>query len=241
MSQVRVLVVDDSATMRSMIAAALGSDPAITVVGEAANPLEARDAIKALNPDVITLDVEMPKMDGIAFLEKIMRLRPMPVIMVSTLTSRGADATIKALEIGALDCVAKPSPENRHTFADLPAKVRMAAATRPRGTRRVIAGVRVRLLVARALVGRRRTRLRALRGGDQVDGAALVVLAPPAPVGQLGHPAVNQHLVISRPLLLGVGGRGDGETREDREDPLHGAADHRMTRPSRTAVSPART
>lgn len=132
MSQVRVLVVDDSATMRSMIAAALGSDPAITVVGEAANPLEARDAIKALNPDVITLDVEMPKMDGIAFLEKIMRLRPMPVIMVSTLTSRGADATIKALEIGALDCVAKPSPENRHTFADLPAKVRMAAATRPR-------------------------------------------------------------------------------------------------------------
>jgi two-component system chemotaxis response regulator CheB len=132
MTPVRVLVVDDSATMRSMITAALASDPAISVVGEASNPLEARDAIKSLNPDVVTLDVEMPKMDGLEFLEKIMRLRPMPVIMVSTLTSRGADATIKALEIGALDCVAKPSPQNRHSFDELPAKVRMAAATRPR-------------------------------------------------------------------------------------------------------------
>ena len=132
MRPVRVLVVDNSATMRSVIAATLGSDPAITVVGEASNPLEAREAIKALNPDVVTLDVEMPKMDGLAFLEKIMRLRPMPVIMVSTLTSRGADATIRALEIGALDCVAKPSPQNRHTFSDLAAKVKMAAATRPR-------------------------------------------------------------------------------------------------------------
>jgi two-component system, chemotaxis family, protein-glutamate methylesterase/glutaminase len=132
MKPVRVLVVDDSATMRGVIAATLGSDPAITVVGEASNPLEAREAIKALNPDVVTLDVEMPKMDGLAFLEKIMRLRPMPVIMVSTLTSRGADATIRALEIGALDCVAKPSPQNRHTFGDLAAKVKMAAATRPR-------------------------------------------------------------------------------------------------------------
>ena len=132
MKPVRVLVVDDSATMRRMIAAALSNDPAISVVGEASNPLEARDAIKSLNPDVVTLDVEMPKMDGLEFLEKIMRLRPMPVIMVSTLTSRGADATIKALEIGALDCIAKPSPENRHSFDELPAKVRMAAITRPR-------------------------------------------------------------------------------------------------------------
>jgi two-component system chemotaxis response regulator CheB len=132
MRPVRVLVVDDSATMRGMIAATLSSDPGITVVGEASNPLEARDAIKALNPDVVTLDVEMPKMDGLEFLEKIMRLRPMPVIMVSTLTSNGADATIKALEIGALDCVVKPSLENRHSFDELPAKVKMAAATRLR-------------------------------------------------------------------------------------------------------------
>jgi two-component system chemotaxis response regulator CheB len=132
MKPVRVLVVDDSATMRSMIASALLRDPAISVVGEASNPLEAREAIKALNPDVVTLDVEMPKMDGISFLEKIMRLRPMPVIMVSTLTSKGADATIKALEIGALDCVAKPSSANQNTFDDLPAKVKMAAKTRPR-------------------------------------------------------------------------------------------------------------
>jgi two-component system chemotaxis response regulator CheB len=139
MKPVRVLVVDDSATMRSMIAATLSSDPAITVVGEASNPLEARDAIKALNPDVVTLDVEMPKMDGLEFLEKIMRLRPMPVIMVSTLTSRGADATIKALEIGALDCVAKPSPENTRSFAELPAKVKMAAVTRLRPRTDVVA------------------------------------------------------------------------------------------------------
>jgi two-component system, chemotaxis family, protein-glutamate methylesterase/glutaminase len=132
MKPVRVLVVDDSATMRGMIAALLSSDPGITVVGEASNPLEARDAIKALNPDVITLDVEMPKMDGLEFLDKIMRLRPMPVIMVSTLTSKGAAATIKALEIGALDCVAKPSPENRRSFEELPGKVKMAANTKPR-------------------------------------------------------------------------------------------------------------
>ncbi len=138
MKPVRVLVVDDSATMRGMIAATLSSDPAINVVGEASNPLEARDAIKALNPDVITLDVEMPKMDGLEFLEKIMRLRPMPVIMVSTLTSRGADATIEALEIGAVDCVAKPSPENTRSFAELPAKVKMAAVTRLRPRTEVV-------------------------------------------------------------------------------------------------------
>ena len=84
MRPVRVLVVDDSATMRGLITAALERDPGIEVVGQAGDPLEARQAIKALNPDVITLDVEMPNMNGLEFLEKIMRLRPMPVIMVST-------------------------------------------------------------------------------------------------------------------------------------------------------------
>ena len=86
---VRVLVVDDSATMRGLIQATLTRDPEIEVVGLAGDPLEARAAIKALNPDVITLDVEMPNMNGIEFLEKIMRLRPMPVVMVSTLTQKG--------------------------------------------------------------------------------------------------------------------------------------------------------
>src|SRR5690606_38503182 len=86
MSSVKALVVDDSATMRSLISAVLRRDPEISVVGQAGDPLEAREAIKQLNPDVITLDVEMPNMNGLAFLEKIMRLRPMPVVMVSTLT-----------------------------------------------------------------------------------------------------------------------------------------------------------
>ena len=83
---IRVLVVDDSPTMRGLITAALRRDPEIEVVGSAADPLEARALIKALNPDVITLDVEMPRMDGLDFLEKLMRLRPMPVVMISSLT-----------------------------------------------------------------------------------------------------------------------------------------------------------
>ncbi|RVP36127.1 response regulator, partial [Sinorhizobium meliloti] len=106
----RVLVVDDSATMRGLISAVLNADPDISVVGQAADALEARQAIKQLDPDVVTLDIEMPNMNGLEFLDKIMRLRPMPVIMVSTLTHRGAEATIAALEIGAFDCVGKPQP-----------------------------------------------------------------------------------------------------------------------------------
>ena len=106
---IRTLIVDDSATMRGLIAATLRRDPEIEIVGEAADPLEARAAIKAVNPDVITLDVEMPNMNGLEFLEKLMRLRPMPVIMVSTLTQQGAKSTLEALEIGALDCVGKPT------------------------------------------------------------------------------------------------------------------------------------
>lgn len=108
MSKTRVLIVDDSPTMRSLIAAVLKGDPAIEVVGQAGDPLEAREAIKALNPDVLTLDVEMPRMDGVEFLDRIMRLRPMPVVMVSTLTQAGAETTLRALELGAFDCVAKP-------------------------------------------------------------------------------------------------------------------------------------
>ncbi|HEY8618127.1 chemotaxis response regulator protein-glutamate methylesterase [Phenylobacterium sp.] len=131
---IRVLIVDDSATMRSLIAATLRRDPEIEVVGQAGDPLEARDAIKALNPDVITLDVEMPNMNGLDFLEKIMRLRPMPVVMVSTLTVRGAEATLEALALGAIDCVAKPSTGGPDSFDDLPAKVKAAARARVRST-----------------------------------------------------------------------------------------------------------
>ena len=128
----RVLVVDDSSTMRRLISAALSADPELEVVGEAGDPLQAREAIKALNPDVITLDVEMPNMNGIDFLERIMRLRPMPVVMVSTLTSRGAEATLAALELGAVDCVEKPGGADPIGFSRLAEKVKIAARARVR-------------------------------------------------------------------------------------------------------------
>jgi two-component system chemotaxis response regulator CheB len=129
---IRVLVVDDSATMRGLITARLRSDPMIEVVGQAADPHDARQAIKRLNPDVITLDIEMPNMDGIEFLEKIMRLRPTPVIMISTLTQRGAESSLKALEIGAFDCIAKPSGGSSDDFDTLVEKVKAAANSRRR-------------------------------------------------------------------------------------------------------------
>jgi two-component system chemotaxis response regulator CheB len=108
-SRIRVLIVDDSALMRQMLQAVLSSDPAIEVIGTAPDPLVAREKIKSLNPDVLTLDVEMPRMDGLAFLEKLMTLRPMPVVMVSSLTERGAEVTMKALELGAVDVFCKPT------------------------------------------------------------------------------------------------------------------------------------
>lgn len=104
----RVLIVDDSALMRKLLTSILTSDPAITVVGTAPDPIVAREKIKALNPDVLTLDVEMPRMDGLAFLEKLMTLRPMPVVMVSSLTDKGAEVTMRALELGAVDVFCKP-------------------------------------------------------------------------------------------------------------------------------------
>ena len=130
MRKSRVLVVDDSASMRHLISAVLGAAPDLEVVGHAADPLEARQAIKDLSPDVVTLDVEMPNMNGLDFLEKLMRLRPTPVIMVSSLTSRGADVTTRALEIGAVDCVTKPALGDVRPFGDLAEKVRMAATAR---------------------------------------------------------------------------------------------------------------
>ena len=133
MKPVRVLIVDDSATMRSLIREMLLHDPAIEVAGEAGDAHEARAAIKALNPDVITLDVEMPKMNGLEFLDKIMRLRPTPVIMVSSQTARGAAGAIKALEIGAFDYIAKPGPGEAEFFAQtLIDKIRAAAESRAR-------------------------------------------------------------------------------------------------------------
>jgi two-component system chemotaxis response regulator CheB len=106
--KIKVLVVDDSALIRSLLTEIINSQKDMEVVGAAPDPLVAREMIKQLNPDVLTLDVEMPKMDGLDFLEKLMRLRPMPVLMVSTLTERGSEITMRALELGAVDFVTKP-------------------------------------------------------------------------------------------------------------------------------------
>lgn len=106
--KIKVLVVDDSALIRSLLTEIINSQPDMQVVGVAPDPIVARDLIKQLNPDVLTLDVEMPKMDGLDFLERLMRLRPMPVVMVSTLTERGSEITLRALELGATDFVTKP-------------------------------------------------------------------------------------------------------------------------------------
>ncbi|WP_373987919.1 chemotaxis response regulator protein-glutamate methylesterase [Duganella sp. BuS-21] len=104
----KVLVCDDSALIRSVMTEIINSQPDMEVVGVAPDPLVARELIKQTNPDVLTLDVEMPKMDGLDFLEKLMRLRPMPVVMVSSLTERGSEITMRALELGAVDFVTKP-------------------------------------------------------------------------------------------------------------------------------------
>jgi two-component system chemotaxis response regulator CheB len=105
---IKVLIVDDSALIRSVMSEIISSQPDMEVVGVAPDPLVARELIKQTNPDVLTLDVEMPKMDGLDFLEKLMRLRPMPVVMVSSLTERGSEITMRALELGAVDFVTKP-------------------------------------------------------------------------------------------------------------------------------------
>jgi two-component system chemotaxis response regulator CheB len=131
---IKVLVVDDSALVRKLLSVMLDRAPGIEVVGTANDPYAAREKIKRLNPDVITLDVEMPRMDGLTFLENLMRLRPTPVVMVSSLTQKGADVTLRSLELGAVDFVAKPRIDIAGTLEDyegeLIAKVRAAAAAR---------------------------------------------------------------------------------------------------------------
>lgn len=131
---IRVVIVDDSNLMREMLTSLLADATGVEVVGAARDAYEAREVIKRTNPDVVTLDVEMPRMDGLSFLEKIMTLRPTPVIMVSSLTQEGAEATVRALELGAIDCVAKPDGSDGHGFEamaqELVEKIRVAAVAR---------------------------------------------------------------------------------------------------------------
>ncbi len=131
MPKTRVVVVDDSALVRSLLTEIINRQVDMECVGAAADPLVAREMIRELNPDVITLDIEMPRMDGIDFLGRLMRLRPMPVVMVSTLTERGAEVTMRALELGAVDFVAKPkigiADGLRLLAEDITEKVRIAS------------------------------------------------------------------------------------------------------------------
>lgn len=116
MSKIKVLIVDDAALMRKLLTEILSSSPKLDVVGTAADPYIAREKIKQLNPDVITLDVEMPRMDGVTFLKNLMRLRPIPVVMISTLTEDGADITLEALESGAIDYIPKPKSDFEYSL-----------------------------------------------------------------------------------------------------------------------------
>jgi two-component system chemotaxis response regulator CheB len=131
---IKLLIVDDSALVRKLLSEMLSKDREIEIVGTATDPYAAREKIKQLNPDVITLDVEMPRMDGVTFLENLMRLRPMPVVMVSSLTAKGADVTLRALELGAIDFVTKPKVDlagSLEKYADeLIAKVKVASKAR---------------------------------------------------------------------------------------------------------------
>ncbi len=133
---IKVLIIDDSALVRRIMTEIVRSQPDMEVVGVAPDPLVARDLIKQTNPDVLTLDVEMPRMDGLDFLERLMRLRPMPVVMVSSLTERGSEITLRALELGAVDFVAKPKlaiASGLQAYADLLAdKIRAAYQARVR-------------------------------------------------------------------------------------------------------------
>ncbi|MCK9604937.1 MAG: chemotaxis response regulator protein-glutamate methylesterase [Methylomonas sp.] len=145
MEKVKLLIVDDSALIRQMLTRIFSETEDIEVVGTASDPLIARDKIKALNPDVLTLDVEMPRMDGLTFLRNLMRLRPMPVVMISTLTAKGAEVTLEALALGAVDFVAKPKadvPKALEEYADeIINKVRMAAKAKVKALEVAVLGL----------------------------------------------------------------------------------------------------
>jgi two-component system, chemotaxis family, protein-glutamate methylesterase/glutaminase len=214
MTKKKVLIVDDSALVRQLLTEMLRGDADLEVVGTAADPFAARDKIKQLNPDVITLDVEMPRMDGVTFLENLMRLRPTPVVMVSSLTQKGAEVTLRALELGAVDFVSKPTVDLAGTLhlyaAELIAKVKIAAGANV--NRRIAASTNIHVapkLSADAVLPSHQTGRGMLRtteriiamgastGGTEALRAVLETLPPDAPAI-----VISQHIpaAFSKPF-----------------------------------------
>jgi two-component system chemotaxis response regulator CheB len=188
MGKIRVVVVDDSALVRSLLKEIIDREPDMECVGQASDPFVARETIRNTDPDVITLDVEMPRMDGIDFLGKLMRLRPTPVVMVSTLTERGADVTLRALELGAIDFVAKPkigvADGMRRLAEDITDKIRTASQARLHRVPTPAAASAARPAVPSA-VGRLSTEklifIGASTGGTEATKDVLLGLPPDAP------------------------------------------------------------
>jgi two-component system chemotaxis response regulator CheB len=190
-NKIKVLCVDDSALIRSLMTEIINSQPDMVVVATASDPLVARDLVKQHNPDVMTLDVEMPRMDGLEFLEKLMRLRPMPVVMVSSLTERGSEAALRALELGAIDFVTKPRLGIRDgllSYTDLIAgKIRVAAsakllpARRPAAAGGAAGGTEAPLLHSPLLSTEKLIIIGASTGGTEAIREVLQPLPPDSP------------------------------------------------------------
>ncbi len=206
--RIRVLIIDDSALVRSLLTRILGEDPELEVVGAAPDAFVARDRIKALRPDVLTLDVQMPRMDGLQFLRNLMRLRPMPVVMCSSLTERGADVTLAALELGAIDFVTKPHIDVAHELtayaAELIEKIKIAAGARVRPLTLGAAGA----VAASAALLARGTSDRIIAVGASTGGTeAIRVLLSQLPAGCPGM-LIVQH--IPRAFTAQFAARLDG-------------------------------
>lgn len=220
MSKIRTLIIDDSALIRKMLREVFDRTDDIEVVGVASDPLIARDKIKQLNPDVITLDIEMPRMDGLQFLSNLMRLRPMPVVMVSTLTEKGAPETLEALEMGAVDYICKPkaqSPEDFTEFAHaLCDKVRVASKARVAAVETQRARKSSRVVTREANENYRRIiAVGSSTGGTEAIAEILSTLpvnCPPI--------VISQHIpeVFSASLAKRLDGRYPMEVMEARDD-----------------------
>lgn len=185
---IKVLIVDDSAVMRSLLSEIISAVPDLEVVGAAPDPMSAREMIKTLAPDVLTLDVEMPKMDGLEFLGRLMRLRPMPVVMVSSFTERGSETTLKALELGAIDYVSKPRTDAAHVqlyAEEIRDKIRAAYSARVvtprRDLVRPVAPPPASLAVSQRLMERTVIAIGASTGGTEALREVLCSLPPNVP------------------------------------------------------------